>query len=82
MKELLYNKVTGFPASIFPKIQFIHRTIQTFCLLCRNTYFKEDIPMAASAILFYKLYSFLVHWIVFYVTDFIETEFLRFKVLF
>ena len=84
MKEHVYNKVSGFQVSVFLKFNFIISScsIQGLYLLFRNAYFKEDIPMAASAIYFYKLYSLLFHWFVPCVIDFTEIEFLKFKIFF
>lgn len=41
----------------------------------RNTYLKKDIPVAASMINFYDLYSLLAFCLI----DFIEAEFLNLK---
>ena len=43
--------------------------------MSRNSYFKEDIPMADFAINFYTLYSLLVLSLI----DFVEAEFLNIK---
>ena len=46
----------------FLKVKYLHLHLQGFCQLCKNTKFKEHIPLAAFAIYFYKLCSLRVHW--------------------
>ena len=54
--EFFRDKVVGFQASILLKVSFCRFTFQEIVQLFKNTYLKECIFMAVSAIYFFKLF--------------------------
>ena len=48
VNEFIFSKVSGIQPPTLPEMNFFTGTIQRFCELFRNSYFKEHFSVAAS----------------------------------